>query len=123
MGTGRRRAGRRIPGFGRHRHRRSALHRTGRRVVTGQPVFRRLWARHDVRTRSGAVVAFQHPQVGELVLNREKLLVSGTDGMMLVIYHPDAGTDAAEKLVLLAAATHEWRQVTRSCDTGVKVAN
>lgn len=72
------------------------------------PLFRRLWARHDVRTRSGAIVAFQHPLVGELVLNREKLLVSGTDGLMLVIYHPDAGSEAAEKLVLLGAAGRQW---------------
>ncbi|GAA1653790.1 helix-turn-helix domain-containing protein [Actinoplanes couchii] len=72
------------------------------------PLFRKLWARHDVRTRSGATIPFQHPQVGELVLNREKLLVSGTDGIMLVIYHPDAGSDAAEKLTLLASITEEW---------------
>ena len=66
--------------------------------------FRQLWARHDVATRQGAVVRFDHPQVGELVLNREKLLVGGTDSIMLVIYHPDAGTDAADKLALLASA-------------------
>lgn len=68
------------------------------------PLFRRLWARHDVGPRAGAVVPFQHPQVGELRLNREKLLVGGTDRIMLVIYHPDAGSDAAEKLALLASA-------------------
>ncbi|MEU6130183.1 helix-turn-helix transcriptional regulator [Saccharopolyspora sp. NPDC047091] len=68
------------------------------------PLFRRLWARHDVRPRAGAAVRFTHPQVGELTLNREKLLISGTDGIMLVVYHPDAGTDSADKLTLLAAA-------------------
>jgi transcriptional regulator with XRE-family HTH domain len=70
------------------------------------PLFRRLWARHDVRPRTGAVaVLFNHPQVGELRLNREKLLVSGTEGIMLVVYHPDPGTDAADKLALLASAS------------------
>jgi transcriptional regulator with XRE-family HTH domain len=68
------------------------------------PLFRELWARHDVATRQGAVMRFQHPQVGELILNREKLVVGGTDNIMLVIYHPDAGSDAAEKLALLASA-------------------
>jgi hypothetical protein len=47
---------------------------------------------------------FDHPQVGELRLNREKLLVGGTDNIILVIYHPDAGSEAAEKLALLASA-------------------
>ena len=70
------------------------------------PLFRRLWARHDVRPRAGAVaVPFSHPQVGELRLNREKLLVSGTEGIMLVVYHPEDGTADAEKLALLASAT------------------
>jgi transcriptional regulator with XRE-family HTH domain len=72
------------------------------------PLFRKLWARHDVRPRAGAVICFQHPQVGELVLNREKLLVSGTAGIMLVIYHPDAGSEAADKLTLLASLAAEY---------------
>ena len=68
------------------------------------PLFRQLWARHDVRPRAGAVMRFAHPQVGELVLNREKLEIGGTEGIMLIIYHPDAGTDSAEKLALLGSA-------------------
>jgi hypothetical protein len=67
------------------------------------PLFRQLWARHDVAPRQGAVMQFEHPLVGELQLNREKLVVSGTDNMMLVIYHPDAASDAADKLGLLAS--------------------
>jgi hypothetical protein len=45
-----------------------------------------------------------HPQVGELRLNREKLGINGAAGQMLVIYHPDPGTDNADKLALLASA-------------------
>lgn len=67
------------------------------------PLFRELWARHDVRERSGAEVVLEHPSVGELRLNREKLLVGGADRLTLVIYHPDAGSDAAEKLAMLGA--------------------
>lgn len=65
--------------------------------------FRQLWARHDVAVRQGVAMSFDHPLVGALQLNREKLLVGGTDGIMLVVYHPDAGTEAAEKLRLLAS--------------------
>jgi len=55
-------------------------------------------------TRRYRIMRFDHPQVGELRLNREKLLVSGTERIMLVVYHPDAGTDDADKLALLASA-------------------
>jgi hypothetical protein len=48
---------------------------------------------------------FHHPQVGDIRLNREKLLVSGTEGIMLVVYHPDPGTADADKLALLGSAT------------------
>ncbi len=67
------------------------------------PLFGQLWARHDVASREGATLTFDHPQVGALTLNREKLVVGGTDRIMLVTYHPDAGTDAAEKLALLGS--------------------
>jgi transcriptional regulator with XRE-family HTH domain len=69
------------------------------------PRFRELWARHDVANRRGATVRFDHPSVGELVLNREKLLISEAPGLVLAVYHPDPGTDAADKLALLASAT------------------
>ena len=68
------------------------------------PRFRQLWARHDVLARHGAPVRINHPQVGELRLNREKLSINGTAGQMLAIYHPDPGTDNADKLALLASA-------------------
>ena len=68
------------------------------------PRFRQLWARHEVGPRQGARLAFNHPLVGELRLNREKLEIGGTVGMMLVIYHPDAGSDDADKLALLGSA-------------------
>lgn len=47
---------------------------------------------------------FDHPQVGRLQLNREKLTVGETDAIMLVIYHPDPATGDADKLALLASA-------------------
>ncbi|RHA40305.1 helix-turn-helix domain-containing protein [Cellulomonas rhizosphaerae] len=68
------------------------------------PQFRRLWGRHDVRGREGEPVLLDHPQVGELRLNREKLGIGDTSGLLLVVYHPDAGSDAADKLALLASA-------------------
>ncbi len=68
------------------------------------PRFRQLWARHDVRPRQGGRMRFDHPQVGRLVVNREKLGITGTEGMMLVMMHADPGSEDAEKLALLSSA-------------------
>ncbi|MEV0910795.1 helix-turn-helix domain-containing protein [Streptomyces hokutonensis] len=75
------------------------------------PLFSRLWARHDVQACEAAPKYIAHPQVGGLELNRERLSIDGVPGQTLVVYHPDPGTDAAEKLALLASAT-------RTPDTG-----
>ncbi len=69
------------------------------------PDFGRIWARHDTADRQGATFTLHHPQVGDLGLSREKLAVTGTDGMVLVIYHPAPDPDSAEKLALLSSLT------------------
>ena len=67
--------------------------------------FRQLWARHEVRGQRGTPLRFDHPEVGELTLNRERLAIAGAQDLMLVVYHPDAGSRDAEKLALLASAS------------------
>lgn len=67
------------------------------------PRFQQVWAKHDVRGLEGSAMVLEHPQLGELRLNREKLVITGTAGLKLVIYHPDAGSEHAEKLQLLAS--------------------
>jgi hypothetical protein len=62
-----------------------------------------MWGRHDVGPRAGATVTFEHPQVGLLRLDREKLAVSGTDGIVLVVYHAEPGSESEEKLALLGS--------------------
>ncbi|WP_238006277.1 helix-turn-helix transcriptional regulator [Dactylosporangium sp. AC04546] len=85
------------------------------------PRFRRLWGRHEVRGQRGTPIRMNHPQLGELSLNRERLGIDGTDGLMLVVYHPDAGTSDADKLALLASAdlpTSNANQGLRRTSTG-----
>lgn len=65
--------------------------------------FRQLWARHDVQAREGSRTAMYHPQVGELTLHKERLIIGGADGLVLVVYHAAPGTGSAEKLGLLAS--------------------
>ncbi|ONI73999.1 transcriptional regulator [Kribbella sp. ALI-6-A] len=66
--------------------------------------FRQLWARHEVRGQRGTPLRLDHPLVGEMVLNRERLSINGAEDLMLVVYHPDAGSSDADKLALLASA-------------------
>lgn len=62
--------------------------------------FRTLWARHDVRELSGGTTTVNHPLVGEMQLNRDKLPVGD---LVLVLYYADQGTASAEKLRILAS--------------------
>ena len=62
--------------------------------------FRELWARHDIRALEGGTTTVNHPVVGRLHLHRDKLPVNG---LLLVLYYADAGSDSAEKLSLLAS--------------------
>jgi transcriptional regulator with XRE-family HTH domain len=75
----------------------------------GSELFRRLWARHDVRALAGGSARMHHRQVGMLALRREKLPLDGSGGQLLVIYHAEPGSDSARSLALLGslAATDE----------------
>ncbi|MEW1847537.1 helix-turn-helix transcriptional regulator [Nonomuraea angiospora] len=75
------------------------------------PLFSRLWARHDVEACEGAAKLIDHPQVGGLRLHRERLGVGGASGQTLVVFHPDPGTDDADRLALLASAVSELAPV------------
>ncbi|GAA4668432.1 helix-turn-helix domain-containing protein [Frondihabitans cladoniiphilus] len=67
----------------------------------GSEEFRRLWARHDVKMRQGASTRLRHPEVGDLTLEREKLEIAGSDGLLLVIYHAERGSESEGLLRLL----------------------
>ncbi len=68
------------------------------------PRFRELWARHDVKGQYGSPMRFDHPQVGEMTLNRERLGIGGAEHLHLVVFHADAGSADADKLALLASS-------------------
>ncbi|MBJ7289909.1 helix-turn-helix transcriptional regulator [Williamsia sp.] len=66
--------------------------------------FRTVWAHNDVQALQNWPLVISHPVVGELTLNREKLGIGDTaQSLALAIYHPDPGTDSADKLRLLAS--------------------
>ncbi len=72
-------------------------------LAVASEAFRRLWARHDVRIREGEPIRLRHPQLGDLLLHREKLAIGGTDGQLLVIYHAEPGSESAGLLALLGS--------------------
>ncbi|MBL7254076.1 helix-turn-helix domain-containing protein [Paractinoplanes lichenicola] len=65
--------------------------------------FRRLWARHDVRTASGGTFVIRHPRVGDIELLIDKFAVLGTDGLETLMLHAEPGSPSALALAELAA--------------------
>ena len=61
--------------------------------------FCELWARHDVEAFvDRPPVRVAHPEVGELTLTRDNVLIDERHGLRLVIYHAEPGTDSFDKL-------------------------
>lgn len=85
------------------------------------PRFGELWARHDVKGQWGGPIRFDHPQVGKLTLNRERLAIGGAEGLHLVVYHPDPGTEDARKFALLASAALPTTAADRERDDPSRV--
>jgi MmyB-like transcription regulator ligand binding domain len=83
--------------------------------------FSRLWARHEVRQKTGGTKHLNHPIVGELELEYESFTVNGAPGQLLVVHHAPKGTRSEQALTLLATlgtnegptATDAQREATR----------
>ncbi|MER5647783.1 helix-turn-helix transcriptional regulator [Streptosporangium sp. NPDC002524] len=74
--------------------------------------FRRIWARHDVRTRTHRSVSYRHGEVGELTLHNEVFRVGAADGQQLVVGQPEprpASERAFGALGRLAGVGTGWR--------------
>jgi transcriptional regulator with XRE-family HTH domain len=73
--------------------------------------FRSLWARHDVRQLEGGSTVVNHPVVGELQLNRDKLPVGD---VLLVVYYADEASESSEKLRMLSSLAQTVRNTRPS---------
>ena len=65
-------------------------------------LFRRLWARHDVKEKSFGTKVLRHPLVGEMTLSYETLRMPSEPDLFLTTYHADSKTPSGEALQLLA---------------------
>lgn len=71
-------------------------------LVDCSPLFRRLWEEHGVVKRMNGRKAFNHPEVGEIELDWDRLTVPGSGGQVLVVYSARPGTRGATALTLLS---------------------
>ncbi len=71
-------------------------------LVERSPQFRRLWEEHGVVKRMKGRKTFNHPEVGEIELDWDRLTVPGSSGQVLMVYSAEPGTPAATALTLLA---------------------
>jgi transcriptional regulator with XRE-family HTH domain len=65
--------------------------------------FRQLWAAYEVQEKGHGSIRMRHPLVGELNLAFESFTVPGECRQMLITYHGEPGSKAAEALQLLAS--------------------
>jgi transcriptional regulator with XRE-family HTH domain len=71
-------------------------------LKNGSELFRRLWDEHGVVKRMSGRKTFNHPEVGMIDLDWERLTVPGSSGQVLMIYSAEPGSPAATALALLA---------------------
>ena len=67
------------------------------------PVFRELWAAHEVQEKTHGRKLVDHPVVGRLDLRYETLALPGDPDQVLVAYLAEPGSATAERLALLAS--------------------
>jgi transcriptional regulator with XRE-family HTH domain len=72
--------------------------------LSGDPDFRALWARHDVRAVRGDCKRVVHPTAGPMTLTRQLLSLPDTDGHVLLAYQAEPGSSAASALASLVPA-------------------
>jgi hypothetical protein len=70
-------------------------------LSTRSDVFRREWARHDVRFHNSGIKRLHHSQVGDIELRYEGLQVAYDADLTIYVYTADPGTRSADALVLL----------------------
>ena len=77
--------------------------------------FGRLWARHDVRTKSTGRRHALHPLVGRLTVSFETFAVNASPGQFMTLYHTEPNSSDSDAMALLArhAAEHPVGQFAK----------
>jgi transcriptional regulator with XRE-family HTH domain len=72
-------------------------------LAVKSPDFSRMWARHDVRSKSQETKLLHHFEVGDLELLYQSFSVNGAGGQQLAVYQAEPGSPSAERLALLGS--------------------
>ena len=64
--------------------------------------FQRLWARQDIQVPTSRPTTFDHPLVGTLELQPERLAILGAEGQLLIVCHAEPGSPSEQALLRLA---------------------
>jgi transcriptional regulator with XRE-family HTH domain len=70
-------------------------------LIEGSPLFKRLWEEHGVVKQMSGRKTFNHPEVGVIELDWERLTIPGSGGQVLMVYSANPGTRGATALTLL----------------------
>jgi transcriptional regulator with XRE-family HTH domain len=87
-------------------------------LATQSEAFRTRWAAHNVRFHNAGVKHFNHPVVGELHLNYNRLDLAADHGLTIFTYAAEPGSRSEEALKLLGswAATVDPAEPARATD-------
>lgn len=77
-------------------------------LLLKSPDFARLWERYDVKGHAHTHKTFRHPDVGELTLGYQSMLLEDSPGHRLITYFAEPGTPDHDAMILLdmTAAEH-----------------
>jgi transcriptional regulator with XRE-family HTH domain len=79
------------------------IERLVERLEQRSPEFALWWAQHDVQRIPETEKLLDHPKVGRIALRQTvSQIIDDSPGLFLVLYTPEPGTDAAERLQKLA---------------------
>jgi hypothetical protein len=78
-------------------------------LLLKSPDFARMWERYDVRGRTQGRKTFHIPEVGDLTLGYQSLLLEGTPGHRLVAYYAEPATPEHDAVALLDLLANETR--------------
>ncbi|GAB3004081.1 helix-turn-helix transcriptional regulator [Streptomyces pseudoechinosporeus] len=92
-------------------------------LLLKSPDFARLWERYDVKGRAQGRKTFHHPEVGDLTLGYQSLLLEGTPGHRLVAYYAEPATPEHDAVALLDLLGQEPATRTAPRDTSSDAAS